>query len=130
MEDVVRALVDRMRALVAVYDKGGAAAFQHAFARAAIHVLSRESTGERQRLEAVADSLPGLVGFVDMEARYQYVNVAYETWLARQRIRDRLEALALAGDLAAEDVDRRARERVLERRRAALVEDGDARALA
>src|SRR3569623_2505691 len=89
MEDVVRALVDRMRALVAVYDKGGAAAFQHAFARAAIHVLSREITGERQRLEAVADSLPGLVGFVDMEARYQYVNVAYETWLARPRARTR-----------------------------------------
>ena len=95
MEDVVRALVDRMRALVDVYDKGGVAAFQHAFARAAIHVLSREITGERQRLEAIADSLPGLVGFVDMEARYQYVNAAYEAWLGRprafflgQRIRD------------------------------------------
>src|SRR3569623_2439727 len=85
MEDVVRALVDRMRALVAVYVKGGAAAFQHAFARAAIHVLSREITGERQRLEAVADSLPGLVGFVDMDARYQYINLAYETWLGRPR---------------------------------------------
>ncbi|HSN30920.1 MAG TPA: PAS domain-containing protein [Kofleriaceae bacterium] len=40
---------------------------------------------ERPRLELVADSLPGLVGFVDRDARYQYVNAAYEAWFGQPR---------------------------------------------
>ena len=40
---------------------------------------------ERQRLESIADSLPGLVGFVDMDTRYQYVNAAYEAWIGQPR---------------------------------------------
>ncbi|HSN29461.1 MAG TPA: PAS domain-containing protein, partial [Kofleriaceae bacterium] len=40
---------------------------------------------ERPRLELVADSLPGLVGFVDRDTRYQYVNAAYEAWFGKPR---------------------------------------------
>ncbi|MBV8755649.1 MAG: PAS domain-containing protein [Deltaproteobacteria bacterium] len=140
MEDAIRALVDRMRELVAIYDTAGVVVyanqttqqmfgadivgkrladlapadspFRQAFDRVVarggsetiegesagrwltsrvervgdhVHVIGRDVTGDRQRLESVADSLPGLVGFVDMEARYQYVNAGYEAWLGRPR---------------------------------------------
>jgi PAS domain S-box-containing protein len=38
-----------------------------------------------RRLRLIADSLPGLIGYVDKDARFQFNNAAYEKWLRIRR---------------------------------------------
>ncbi|HVU16917.1 MAG TPA: response regulator [Candidatus Didemnitutus sp.] len=44
-----------------------------------------ELAASRERLQAIADSLPMLIAHVDRGYRYQFVNQAYETWLGFNR---------------------------------------------
>ncbi len=44
-----------------------------------------EASSLRHRLGALADSMPALVGFVDRQQRYQYVNAVYERWFGDSR---------------------------------------------
>jgi len=40
----------------------------------------REARESEQRVRALTDALPLLVSFIDLDERYRFVNVAYETW--------------------------------------------------
>ncbi|HEY5946654.1 MAG TPA: PAS domain-containing protein, partial [Kofleriaceae bacterium] len=44
-----------------------------------------EASSLRNRLAALADSIPALVSFVDRDERYQYVNAVYQSWLGASR---------------------------------------------
>ncbi len=47
--------------------------------------MERRLAEAELRLATLADALPALVSFVDLERRYQYVNAAYERWFGTSR---------------------------------------------
>jgi two-component system, cell cycle sensor histidine kinase and response regulator CckA len=68
--------------------KSGPGRLPNAIERELLGAESRRQQGraltelheEKQRLQHMADSLPVLISYVDRELRYQFVNLAYETW--------------------------------------------------
>ncbi|HBJ39078.1 MAG TPA: hypothetical protein DDZ51_30900 [Planctomycetaceae bacterium] len=44
-----------------------------------------QAEAERERVQFVADAVPALISYIDVEARYCLINRAYETWFGQKR---------------------------------------------